>query len=79
MGPIADRSAERLGATDLAIVEFRRRMVDAVRRHAAGEPAIGRAGTRAPYVTLQSYEGIVAKGIDWRMLPKTTPLMEEAL
>ena len=79
MGPIADRSAERLGASDLAIVEFRRRMVDAVRRHAAGEPAIGRAGTRPPYVTLQSYEGIVAKGVDWRMLPKTTPLMEEAL
>jgi hypothetical protein len=54
-------------------------MVDAVLRHAAGEPAIGRAGTRPPYVTLQSYEGIVAKGVDWRMLPKTTPLMEEAL
>ena len=79
MGPIADRAAERLGASDLAIVEFRRRMVDAVRRHAAGEPAIGTAGRRPPYVTLQSFEGIVAKGVDWRMLPKTTPLMEEAL
>ena len=79
MGPIADRSAERLGASDLAIVEFRRRMVDAVRRHAAGEPAIGTAGRRPPYVTLQSFEGIVAKGVDWRMLPKTTPLMEETL
>ena len=43
MGPIADRSAERLGASDVAIVEFRRLMVDAVRRHANGEPAIGDA------------------------------------
>jgi phthalate 4,5-dioxygenase oxygenase subunit len=61
-GAIADRSSERLGASDLAIVEFRRRMVDAVRRHGAGEPAIGTAGSRPPYATLQSFEGIVAKG-----------------
>ena len=46
MGPIADRSAERLGASDVAIVEFRRIMVDAARRRAAGEPAIGAAGRR---------------------------------
>ncbi|HEY3555615.1 MAG TPA: MarR family transcriptional regulator, partial [Casimicrobiaceae bacterium] len=41
MGAIADRSAERLGASDVAIVEFRRLMVDAVRRHIQGEPALG--------------------------------------
>jgi len=72
MGAIADRSSERLGASDLAIVEFRRRMVDAVRRHAAGEPAIGTAGSRPPYATLQSFEGIVAKDADWRTLPSGT-------
>ena len=44
MGPIADRSAERLGASDVAIVEFRRLMVDAVRRHANGKPAIATPG-----------------------------------
>jgi len=69
MGPIADRSAERLGASDVAIVEFRRMMVDAVRRHMAGEPAIGAPGRRAPYVTLQSFEGIVPKGSDWTTMP----------
>ncbi|MGH8788109.1 MAG: Rieske 2Fe-2S domain-containing protein, partial [Cupriavidus necator] len=31
MGPIADRSHDRLGASDLAIVEFRKQMLDAVR------------------------------------------------
>ena len=31
MGAIADRSHEKLGASDLAIVEFRRVMVKAVR------------------------------------------------
>ena len=32
MGPIADRTRERLGASDIAIVQFRRIMVDAVKR-----------------------------------------------
>jgi len=71
MGAIADRSSERLGASDVAIVEFRKLMVDAVRRHANGEPAIGTAGRRPPYVTLQSFEGIVPKGSDWTTLGAT--------
>ena len=37
MGPIADRTQERLGASDLAIVEFRRLMVDAVRDFSDGQ------------------------------------------
>ena len=41
MGPIADRTRERLGTSDLAIVHFRRIMIDAVKRFASGEPAIG--------------------------------------
>ncbi len=41
MGPIADRSRERLGASDVAIVEFRRIMIDALKRMADGGPAIG--------------------------------------
>ena len=68
MGPIADRTVERLGASDVAIVEFRRLMVDAVRRHASGEPALGAPGRRPAYVTLQSFEGIVSKDVDWRTL-----------
>jgi phthalate 4,5-dioxygenase len=68
MGPIADRSKERLGASDLAIVEFRRIMVEAVREFAAGKPAIGTAEPRVPCAALRSFEGIVAKGTDWRTL-----------
>jgi phthalate 4,5-dioxygenase oxygenase subunit len=68
MGPIADRSQERLGASDIAIVQFRRIMVDAVRRFAAGEPAIGTASPRIPHAALRSFEGIVAKTADWRTL-----------
>jgi phthalate 4,5-dioxygenase oxygenase subunit len=68
MGPIADRSAERLGASDLAIVEFRRIMVEAVKALAAGAPAIGTTEPRVPRAKLRSFEGIVAKGTDWRTL-----------
>ena len=46
MGPIADRSRERLGASDVAIVQFRRIMVDAARKLRDGGPAIGTAPQR---------------------------------
>jgi phthalate 4,5-dioxygenase len=68
MGPIADRSRERLGASDAAIVEFRRMMVAAARRFQSGGPAIGTAEPRTPHVLLQGYEGIVPKSSDWRTL-----------
>ena len=68
MGRIADRGAERLGASDLAIVEFRRIMVDAVREFAAGKPAIGAVEPRAAHASLRSFEGIVPKSTDWRTL-----------
>jgi phthalate 4,5-dioxygenase oxygenase subunit len=68
MGPIADRSQERLGASDVAVVEFRRMMVDAVQRFAAGEPAIGTRGRATPFVALRTFEGIVPKGTNWAIL-----------
>ena len=68
MGPIADRTRERLGASDLAIVEFRRIMVEAVRRFAAGGAAIGTSEPRTPHAKLRSFEGIVPKTTDWRTL-----------
>ena len=68
MGRIADRSRERLGASDLAIVEFRRIMVEAARAFAAGAPAIGTIEPRVPAHKLRSFEGIVPKTTDWRTL-----------
>jgi phthalate 4,5-dioxygenase oxygenase subunit len=67
MGAIADRSLERLGASDIAIVQFRRIMVDAARRTAAGEPAFG-TSRRVPLVKLRSFEGVVPKTTNWRAL-----------
>ena len=68
MGAIADRSHERLGASDLAIVEFRRQMVEAAKDFAQTGKAIGAHEGRVPHGKLQSFEGIVAKGYDWRTL-----------
>ena len=68
MGPIADRSRERLGASDVAIVQFRRIMIEAARRVAVGEPAIGTAPGRTPQVRLRSFEGIVPKSTNWKTL-----------
>src|SRR5439155_1206826 len=48
MGPIADRSRERLGASDVAIVQFRRIMVDAACKVRDGGAAIGTTADRTP-------------------------------
>jgi phthalate 4,5-dioxygenase len=71
MGPIVARQHDRLGASDLAVVEFRRQMVEAARTVAAGGPAIGTVPPRVPLARLQSFEGIVAKSEDWRNLGAT--------
>ena len=68
MGPIADRTRERVGASDLAIVEFRRIMVEAVRAFAAGANAIGTKDRRIAFAKLKSFEGIVPKTTDWKTL-----------
>jgi phthalate 4,5-dioxygenase oxygenase subunit len=69
MGPIADRSIERLGASDLAIVEFRRLMVESAKRFDSGEPAIGSGETSStPQAAIRSFEGMLGKGEEWRHL-----------
>ncbi len=68
MGPIADRSRERLGASDIAIV--------AVPPHhgRCGAPASRRrpgdrhVAAHVPHVKLKSFEGIVPKDTDWTTL-----------
>jgi phthalate 4,5-dioxygenase oxygenase subunit len=68
MGPIADRTHERLGTSDSAIVHFRRIMLDAVKRFAGGAPAIGTTDPHIAHAELRSFEGIVPKATNWRTL-----------
>ncbi len=68
MGAIADRTSERLGASDIAVIQFRRLMLDAVARFQAGAAPIGLAAPRLPQAKLRSYQGLVPKTEDWRTL-----------
>jgi phthalate 4,5-dioxygenase oxygenase subunit len=68
MGPIADRSKDRLGSSDLAIVRFRRQMLEAAKIMRDGGPSIATGTARTPHATLSSFEGIVPKATDWRIL-----------
>jgi len=65
MGPIADRTHERLGASDLAIVEFRKQMLQAVHAFRDGGPAIGTGDLAIPR-SVCSFQAIVPKTTDWR-------------
>ncbi|HTS23963.1 MAG TPA: Rieske 2Fe-2S domain-containing protein [Casimicrobiaceae bacterium] len=65
MGPIADRTTDRLGASDLAVVTFRRQMVEAVRAFQRGEPAIGTGACALP-AEVCAYQAIVPKSADWK-------------
>ncbi len=66
MGPIVDRSLERLGASDLAVVEFRRLMVEAAHAMHDGGPVLGRTEPHTPHMTISSFESILPKSTDWR-------------
>jgi phthalate 4,5-dioxygenase oxygenase subunit len=65
MGAIADRNDDRLGASDLAVVEFRRQMLDAVLAFQEGKPAIGSGDSRIP-PEICAFQAIVPKATDWR-------------
>jgi phthalate 4,5-dioxygenase oxygenase subunit len=65
MGGLANRTHERLGASDIAVVEFRRQMLEAVEAFQKGEPAIG-TGELAIPASDCSYQAIVPKTVDWR-------------
>jgi phthalate 4,5-dioxygenase oxygenase subunit len=66
MGPIADRTREKLGASDLAVVEFRKLMVDAARAFQQTGEVIGRTEPHVPHASIASFEAMLPKTGDWR-------------
>jgi phthalate 4,5-dioxygenase oxygenase subunit len=65
MGAIADRTRDRLGASDRAIIEFRNQMVDAVRAFLQGKPAIGTGADAIP-AKVCAFQAIIPKATEWR-------------
>jgi phthalate 4,5-dioxygenase oxygenase subunit len=74
MGPISDRSRDKPGTSDVAVVQFRRMMVAAAKRFQEGAPAIGTTEPHIPHVQLASFEGIAPKSVDWRALGEEQPV-----
>lgn len=66
MGPIADRSEDRLGSSDKTIA-FRTQMYRAAQAAPRREAALAE-GSRIPNSKLMSFEGMVPKDVDWRQL-----------
>lgn len=67
MGPIADREKDILGASDIAIVEFRRQMAQAAKDFVAAKAVIGTGDMRVPQ-GIHSYQKVISKRTDWRSL-----------
>lgn len=67
MGSRVQRETDTLGASDLAIVEFRRLMVDAAKKVQSGGQAIG-TDSKVPQAEIASHEGVYSKEVDWRTL-----------
>jgi phthalate 4,5-dioxygenase oxygenase subunit len=68
MGPISKRDLDRVGASDVAVVAFRRLMVEAARAMRDTGKAIGTAEPHVPHATISSFEGVVPKTSNWRAL-----------
>jgi hypothetical protein len=56
------------GASDTAILQFRRIMLEAVRDFHATGRVIGRGEPYIPHAKLRSFEGVVPMTHDWRTL-----------
>ncbi|HEY5900745.1 MAG TPA: Rieske 2Fe-2S domain-containing protein, partial [Burkholderiales bacterium] len=68
MGPIADRSKDHPGSSDMAVVQFRRMMVAAAKKFQETGAVIGAGADRIPHVKLASFEGVVPKTVNWKTL-----------
>ena len=68
MGSIADRTGEQLGSSDVTIVRTRRLLLEAARRHMAGEALSenGHGAVRALAIR-------IAAGADWRAIDTMDP------
>ena len=67
MGATVDRTTDRLGASDMAVVEFRKLMVDAAKTMHISSQAIG-SSSDLKHIEIKSYEGVHSKETDWKTL-----------
>ena len=74
MGPIADRTLERLGTTDRAIIHARRALLQAVKTvQKGGDPP----GVAPSYYRLRAHEGVYSKDVHWFEAMESKLMMRE--
>ncbi len=79
MGPVYDRTQEKLGTTDLAISRMRHILIRAAKDLAAGRQPPAVAGD-LDYRSIRGAEKILEPGEDWRSLgTDDDPIVREAL
>lgn len=80
MGPIADRSEEYLGTSDLVIVRARRMLMAAIREHQAGKLPFG-LDKNPDYSTIRSLAIRIRGDEDWKAIDTLNPpptIMDQA-
>lgn len=78
MGAIYDRTKEHLGASDLAVIHYRRMMLEAAEQYAAtGKPPVGVAEP-VDYSQLRAGEGMVPHAERWQKVMEEGPATQEA-
>jgi hypothetical protein len=76
MGPIADRTLERLGTTDRAVINARRTLLNAVKAvQDGGDPP----GLAPSYYGIRADEAILPKEADWFAEMESRILFQESL
>jgi phthalate 4,5-dioxygenase oxygenase subunit len=74
MGPIYDRTRERLGQSDAAVVHMRQRLLGALRAFMAGNEPLG-LDQPIPYPAIRSQAIVIPIDADWRaMVPEMAGL-----
>lgn len=78
MGAIYDRSKEHLGASDLAVIHFRRMMLESAERFAASGETPGSLHEGFDYGRLRTGEGMTRLGEPWQTVMEDSPLQPAA-
>lgn len=68
MGRVVNRSHDTLGASDMAVVEFRKLMVEAAKLVAKGEKPFGPETNKIKQAHISAAQAIVPKETNWRTL-----------
>jgi len=74
MGPIYDRSKEHLGASDLAVIHFRRQMIEAAEEFSASGKTPRELRTPFAYSQLRTGEGMVPHTERWQVVMGDDPV-----